>query len=128
MVNGCVASTALVKATWTHDEQSATRIDERVAHFTDQTRLAQAIDDGLAARRRGDTGVATERFGRAVLLAAESGNEPTLRLLARIVEIEDEASGTVRLRPDVDPVDEMALDTRSVKTVPSRALAPQSFG
>ncbi len=50
-------------------------------------------------------------------LAAESGNESTTKLLAKVVEVDDAASGTVRLKRQVDDADEMALDTRSTKTV-----------
>jgi hypothetical protein len=78
---------------WTEDEHLSTQIDRRVAHFTGQTLLAQTIDDGLAAGKRGEKEVATERLGRAVVLATESGNESTLQLLHRVVEIEDAASG-----------------------------------
>ena len=66
---------------------------------------------------------ATERFGCAVLLATENGNEATLQLLRHVVEIDDATTGTVRLKPDVDAADEMALDTRSVRTVPVRGVA-----
>jgi hypothetical protein len=38
-------------------------------------------------------------------------------LLATVVDIEDAATGTVRLRRKVEAADEMALDTRSTKTV-----------
>ncbi len=40
-----------------------------------------------------------------------------MRLLTNVVEIDDAGSGTVRLRGDVSDADEMALDTRSTKTV-----------
>jgi hypothetical protein len=52
-----------------------------------------------------------------VKLAAASGNESATELLARIVDIDDPATGTVRLRAWVSDADEMALDTRSTKTV-----------
>jgi hypothetical protein len=35
-----------------------------------------------------------------------------------VVDVVDEATGTVRLKKDVQAADEMALDTRSAKTVP----------
>lgn len=49
-------------------------------------------------------------------LAHESGNEDTANLLAKVVVI-DPATGTVRLKAKVGDADEMALDTRSSKTV-----------
>jgi hypothetical protein len=112
-----VIGQGLVKATWTDDEALSTRINREVAHYTGQAELAGAIQDGLEARKAGDEGTARLKLGRAVQLASESGNEGTMRLLRGVVDIEDEASGTVRLRAKVDDADEMALDTRSTKTV-----------
>ena len=36
--------------------------------------------------------------------------------LAKVVDIEDAASGTVRLKQDVDALDDLALEVDSVKT------------
>jgi hypothetical protein len=113
-----VESTALVRALWSDDEQLTTQIEHRVAHYTGQVELADAIRDGLAARQTGDDERATAHLGRAVPLATASGHDATLQLLERVVEIEDARSGRVRLQREVDEADEMALDTRSVKTVP----------
>jgi hypothetical protein len=77
----------------------------------------EAIQDGLAARKAGDDENATFRLGRAVQLAAESGNTTKLDLLETIVDVEDAATGTIRLKPAVAEGDEMMLDTRSTKTV-----------
>ncbi|HEY3952171.1 MAG TPA: hypothetical protein VGM53_02255, partial [Streptosporangiaceae bacterium] len=91
-----------------------------IAHYTGQAELAQVIQDGLEARKRGDEDLATAKLGRAVALAEESGNEDTAKLLARVVDVVDAATGTVRLKKRVDDADEMALDTRSTKTVRTR--------
>lgn len=108
---------ALVKAIWTDDEALSTRIDAQVAHYTGQAELAAAIQDGLAARSAGDDATATIKLGRAVQLAHESGHEGTVRLLQKVVEVDDPATGTVRLKREVAQLDEMALDTRSTRTV-----------
>jgi hypothetical protein len=50
-------------------------------------------------------------------LAQESGNDGTARLLARVVDVVDAATGTVRLKKSVDDADEMAPDTRFTITV-----------
>ena len=50
-------------------------------------------------------------------LAHQSGNEDTAKLLAKVVDVVDPATGTVQLKKKVDDADEMALDTRSTKTV-----------
>jgi hypothetical protein len=107
----------LVRAIWTEDEALSTRISRHVAHYTGQAELALAIQDGLEARKAGDEDTAALRLGRAVALAHESGNEDTANLLAKVVEVIDPATGTVRLKAKVADADEMALDTRSTKTV-----------
>ncbi|WP_037906896.1 vWA domain-containing protein [Actinacidiphila yeochonensis] len=107
----------LVRAVWTDDMAASTRISPQVAHYTGQAELAQAIQQGLEARRAGDQDGATAKLGRAVQLASASGNEDTARLLARVVDVVDAASGTVRLKQRVADADEMTLNTRSTKTV-----------
>jgi hypothetical protein len=106
-----------VLATWTDDEALSTRINQRVAHFTGQEELAQAIQEGLEARRQGDKDTAEAKLGRAVALAHQSGNEETAKLLVKVVDVVDAATGTVQLKKKVEDADEMALDTRSTKTV-----------
>ena len=110
----------LVRAVWTDDEALTARINRHVAHYTGQSELAQAIRDGLEARKTGDDDTATARLGRAVALATESGNQDIARLLAKVVDVIDPATGTVRLEARVADADQMALDTRSTKTVRAR--------
>jgi von Willebrand factor type A C-terminal domain/von Willebrand factor type A domain len=115
-----VLATGNVLAEWTDDEAQSTRINPKVAHFTGQAELADAIQQGLQARKDGDLDTATARLGRAVALAHESGNEAIAGLLDKVVDVDDHATGTVRLKKDVDKADEMSLDTRSSKTVRTR--------
>jgi hypothetical protein len=115
-----VLGQGLVRAVWTDDEALSTRINAHIAHYTGQAELAEVIQDGLEARKRGDEDLATAKLGRAVALAEESGNEDTAKLLARVVDVVDAATGTVRLKKQVEDADEMALDTRSTKTVRTR--------
>jgi hypothetical protein len=112
-----VLGQGLVRALWTDDEALSTKINPRVAHYTGQAELADMIQDGLEARKQGDEETATSKLGRAVALAQESGNTDTARLLAKVVDVVDAATGTVRLKKKVEDADEMALDTRSTKTV-----------
>jgi hypothetical protein len=105
-----------VKATWTDDDALSAKISREVAHYTGQAELAQAIQDGLEARKRGDTATAEAELGRAVALAHESGNAESSDLLANVVDV-DPATGVVRLKAKVTEADEMKLDTRSSKTV-----------
>ncbi len=114
---GDVLGQGLVTAVWTEDTALSTQISRGVAHYTGQAELAEVIHEGLAARKVGDEATATARLGRAVALAAASGNDGTARLLERVVEVLDAPTGTVRLRRTVADVDEMTLDTRSTRTV-----------
>ena len=113
----------LVRAIWTDDEALSTKINSRVAHYTGQAELAAAIHDGLEARKQGDEETATAKLGRAVALAHQSGNEDTAKLLAKVVDVVNPETGTVRLKKQVEDADEMALDTRSTKTVRVGAAA-----
>src|SRR6201996_3320999 len=112
-----VLGQGLIRVTWTDGEALSTRINARVAGYTGQAELAAAIAEGLEASKQGNEELATARLGRAVALAHEAGNEETARLLAHVVDVVDEATGTVRLKKKVDAAAEMALDTRSTKTV-----------
>ena len=111
-----VVAQGLVKAMWSGDDTLTTRINPEVAHYTGQTELADAIQEGLAAKAIGDDATATAKLGRAVQLAAETGNEEATAKLKKVVDIDDPNAGTVRLRRSVDKLDEMALDTASTKT------------
>lgn len=110
-------SQGLVRAVWTDDVAAATAIHPQVAHYTGQAELAQVIQQGLDARKSGDTDGALAKLGRAVQLAGASGNEGTAKLLAKVVDVVDTATGTVRLKAKVAEADEMTLETRSTKTV-----------
>ena len=112
-----VAAQALVRAVWTNDAVKSTRMDRHVAHYTGQVELADAIQEGLHAAKAGDEKTATVKLGRAVQLAAASGHEDTMRLLAKVVDVDNAESGTVRLRKGTEKAAEMTLDTRSTRTV-----------
>lgn len=107
---------ALVKAKWSNDDALTTRIDPAVAAYTGQAELAKVIQDGLAAKSAGQDDVATSKLGRAVQLAAETGNAEMTTRLKKVVEIDDADTGTVRLKKGASKIDEMSLDTASTKT------------
>ncbi|MBM7167179.1 VWA domain-containing protein [Streptomyces sp. G44] len=110
-------SQGLVRAVWTDDMAASTSINPQVAHYTGQAELAHVIQQGLDARKSGDLDGATAKLGRAVQLAAASGNADTAKLLSKVVDVVDAAEGTVRLKAKVAEADEMTLETRSTKTV-----------
>ena len=60
-----------------------------MAHYTGQAELAEAIQDGLAAKAAGDDETATAKLGRAVQLAAETGNDEATTRLRKVVDIDD---------------------------------------
>ncbi|MFL6119033.1 VWA domain-containing protein [Actinophytocola sp.] len=106
-----------ILAVWTEDTALSTKINREVAHYTGQAELAAVIQEGLEARKSGDVETATAKLGRAVQLATETGHTDTAKLLAKVVDVEDARTGTVRLKRKVATVDEMTLDTRSSKTM-----------
>jgi hypothetical protein len=108
----------LVRAVWTDDLDRSTRINREVALYAGREELSEAIQEGLAARREGDADAAPAKLGRAVQLARETGDQAKEADLRRVVDVDE--NGTVRLKPKVDPLDEMELDTRSTRTVQVR--------
>jgi hypothetical protein len=123
-----VAGQGLVRAVWTDDVERSTRINREVGVYTGREALADAIEEGLEARRRGDVDAATAKLGRAVHLARETGDPVKEGYLLKVVDVD--AHGTVRLKAKVDRLDEMELDTRSTRTVqvPRPAPATDSAG
>jgi hypothetical protein len=117
MVDGDAVSQSLIEAIWTDDRAASTRLNQRVAHYTGQVELADAIAGALDAHAKGDVVTATHMFGRAAQLADAAHNSETLRLLKGVVDVVDAPTGTVRLRPKVSAEDEMTLDARSTRTV-----------
>ncbi|QLE72105.1 VWA domain-containing protein [Streptomyces rectiverticillatus] len=112
-----VPAQGLVRAVWTDDLAASTSLNPQVAHYTGQAELARVIQQGLDLRRSGDIDGATAKLGRAVQLANRSGNEDTAKLLAKVVDVVDAATGTVRLKAKVTAEAQMTLETRSTKTV-----------
>jgi hypothetical protein len=123
VVDGAVVGPALVRMVWTDDSDS-TLASREVAHYSQQAELSTAIQQGLQALRAGDKKTATVRLGHATSLAARSGHDGTVRMLRKVVEVEDERAGTVRIRREVDKADEMELETRSTRTVRVRKDDP----
>ncbi|TPG32740.1 VWA domain-containing protein [Mycolicibacterium hodleri] len=118
-----VLGQGLVNALWTADTALSARINRRVAHYTGQAELAEAVQDGLAARRDGDVATATAKLQRAMELAVESGNDDKVTELGKVIEV-DQRTGTARLKREVAVADEMALDARSTKTARVRKEKP----
>ena len=117
MVGGDPSGQSLVRAVWTEDTALSTRINRQVAEYTGQAELSDLIQEGLVACHNGDIDVATAKLGPAVKLATESGNDHALELLGHVVDIDDAATGKIRMKRKVDAVADMTLDTQSTKTV-----------
>jgi hypothetical protein len=101
-----VLTQGLIKAIWTDDPQLSIPINPKVAHYNGETELASCIQKGLEARKAGDEATATLQLGRAVRRAYQSGTDDVIRLLELVIDIQDTATGTVRLRrrwPPDDP-------------------------
>ena len=94
-----VVAQGLVKALWSDDDD---------AHHPDQPGRRALHRPGRAGRRRSRTAspprrpatttTATAKLGRAVQLAAETGNDEATSRLRKVVDVEDPGTGTVRLR------------------------------
>jgi hypothetical protein len=99
---------------WTDDEPQSTRLDQSVEHYAKQEELADSVQKGLEAYRKGDTDTARAEFRRAHYLAEETGNTG---VSTRLDKVFDPATGEVRPKEHVDKVDEKDLDTQSSEYV-----------
>jgi von Willebrand factor type A C-terminal domain/von Willebrand factor type A domain len=118
LADSTIVGQGLVRATWTDDLDLSSKINVHVKHYVQQADLAQNAQDGVAALQSGDEDTATDRFGRAVALAHQSGNEPMLGLLSNVVDVIDPGTGTVKVKKKVTAEAAMMLDARSVITKP----------
>jgi hypothetical protein len=107
---------ARVFASWTADDSLSSRIDKHVAHYTGQGQLAEAIQQGMDARSQGNDAMATQLLGKAVKIAHESGNVEMTQRLAKVVDVVEVATGTVRLKREVSKVAAMDLELESRTT------------
>jgi hypothetical protein len=123
VVDDEVQSEGKILATWTDDAALSTRMNHELAHYTGQAEFASAIDGAYEAKRAGDADEATRLFGTAVAMAHEIGDTRRLQELSKVVDIDDAATGTVRLKQHVDPLDDLALEVGSIKT---NRLSPAS--
>ncbi|MDQ3404594.1 MAG: VWA domain-containing protein [Actinomycetota bacterium] len=115
-VAGFQSDPAPVWVHWTDDPVLATRMNPALAAITGQVELADVIDRGVAARAAGEHDRATVLLGRAVELAERFGHPETVKLLNRMVEV-DEATGTVRVHRDMAGIDAEMVALTSRKTV-----------
>ena len=111
-----------IVATWSDDAVLTTRINGEVAHYTGQSELAEAIQEGLEAKARGEDDRATRLLGRAAQLAAGAGNEEVTRRLRKVVDVVDALAGTVRLRK-ADKAADLELEMGGTRTVRKRSQA-----
>lgn len=103
---------------WTTDPALSSRFDPKVAHYSGQAELNKAVQEGFDAYDAGRRDEAERAWGRAVRLAAESGNVDLSRKLERLVEIVDAPRGVVRLRADLSRGD--LLDAAVSSNISSR--------
>lgn len=119
--SGVELARGLITARWTGDAMLSTKLNPKVAHYTGQADLAADIQEGVAAAKAGDIDVATNKLGKAARLAAQSGNEGTAKLLAKVIDF-DAATGTARMKSQVNGIDLEMADVESVKTVTVRKI------
>ncbi|MBW4720392.1 VWA domain-containing protein [Saccharothrix obliqua] len=116
---------ALVMAHWTADLMLSSVLDSKVAHYTNQAVLGQAVLRGCEAHNAGDLVAAATDWGRAVALAAKLGNDKVMVRLLRLVEVVgDPADGLVRLKPELAAVDVLSAAMGSVVSSMSPRSAP----
>ncbi|WP_051886404.1 VWA domain-containing protein [Streptomyces hygroscopicus] len=90
---------------WTDDVVLSSRIDPRLAHYDADSELGHTITAGCDAYEAGDQDGARRLWGRAVQLAHQLGSEKMLARLSGLVHIADAATGEVRIREPIRPLD-----------------------
>ncbi|QQQ78711.1 VWA domain-containing protein [Saccharothrix sp. 6-C] len=106
---------AVVLVRWTDDMKKSSIMDPKVAHYTDQAELGQAVLRGCDAHDTGDLATAAAEWGRAVALATALDNDKVLQRLLRLVDVVGEpADGVVRLKDDLAAVDLLSVGMSSV--------------
>ena len=115
-------------AAWTGDDSLSSRLDHHVAHYTGQDDLANAIEQGLDAQAKGNQAAATQLLGKAVKIAHESQNKAMTSRLQKVVEVLDAATGTVKLKKDVQKAATMdlQLESRTTKRVAKKPGAGET--
>ena len=111
-----------IVATWSSDEAKTTRMNKEVAHYNGQGELQEAIELGMKAKAANDIDAATRLLGKAARLASESGNDEVTRRLEKVVQIDDAANETVRLKR-TDKAADLELEMGATRTV-RRAARP----
>ncbi len=85
----------VVFAHWTDDLKLSSVLDPKVAHYTDQIELGEAVRGGCDAHDAGDIATAAAEWGKAVALATQLGNDKVLVRLLRLVDVVGAPSGGV---------------------------------
>lgn len=109
----------IVKTEWTDENDlRSTRIAKGVARAKGDVDLYENIEEGLKALGKGQTDVATQKLGAAAKIAHSKGDAEMTKKLAAICDIQDAASGTVRLKQGAkDNKDAtLRLEAASVRT------------
>lgn len=113
----------------TDDVVRATTPNRQVAALTGRVEQAESMEKGAEALERGDVASATVHFGRAAKDAHVADDQAGLRLLEEVVDIEDAANGTVRVKPNVEKQKIMKVGMRSRRTKPvHRSPTPAGQG
>ena len=116
VVGGEPAGQSLVPVVWTDDVAKSTQMNKRVADAMGERDLANVIQEAVDAHRAGDVSTATDRFGKAVRIANETGNDAVIERISKLVDIDDPVTGRVRPKAKVEDVDVLTFETRSTRT------------
>lgn len=109
----------MIAVQWTDNQSLSARIPLGVAKATGQVELASNIQEGVKAYEDGNLEVATQKLGRAVQLAAQTGHDEMTTRLKGIVDIVNAEEGTVRVKKATKEA-VMDLDAASTRTVRGR--------
>ncbi|MDP4178112.1 MAG: VWA domain-containing protein [Bacillota bacterium] len=104
-------------AVWSTDISLTSRINEQVAHYTDQEELADSIKKGLESKARGDIDTATILLKKAAKIAIESNNEEVTTRLKKVIDIVDKDQFTIKLKYESGKSEDLELDMGATRTI-----------
>jgi len=110
-----------IDVTWTEDAQLSTKQVPRLDSYVEQQESARLADEGFAALKQGDADTATAQLAKAQEGYEKAGNLAQAEAIGKLLETAPD--GTVRLKPDRDPIAEKQAETGTTRT---ERLGPDS--
>ncbi len=102
---GADAPPVAIRVHWTGDLTKSSVMNSAVARALGQTELGETVMAGCEAYDAGNPELAAQRWGQALKLAVDLGNDKIAERMRRLID--EDPDGTVRVKPNLRPEDLM---------------------